>query len=210
MDYGIVARDVALVVVEFLKVLAWPGVLLSALLIFREPINKILSNLEQAEMAGVSFKVRASELLKKVDQLPEKLKRKDQGSPPTPSSPPESEPEEKDKEANTVLESAKEQIRSSWAALENMTLKLHQQLFMGSGGTAHPYTRPRSVVHAVTDLHRNGMIDRSTLETFFSAQRLKDELLENASAATFGSYRQFLDIITQLKGRVELWRQGML
>ena len=210
MDYGIVARDVALVVVEFLKILAWPGVLLAALLSFREPIKKILSNLEQAEMAGVSFKVRAGELLKKVDQLPEKLKKKDEGSPTPPSSPPEDEPDEMDGDADAVLDSAKEQIRSSWAALENMTLKLHQRHFMGSGGRSTPYAKPRSVVHALTDFHRNGMIDRSALETFVSAQRLKDELLENANAATFATYRQFLGTIGQLKDRVQMWIQGML
>lgn len=206
MDYGIVARDVALVVVEFLKILAWPGVILVALLIFREPIKKILSNLEHAEMAGVSFKIRAGELSKKVEQLPEKLKKKDDGSTRPPSSAPE--PEEMDADESAVLESAQRQIESSWAALTNNTWKLHTSLFnkrFRGEPEETPYVRPRSVVHAVTDLHRNGMIDTPTLETFRSAQRLKEELLENANSATFETYGQFLKTIGRLQARVHSW-----
>lgn len=206
MDYGIVARDVALVMVEFLKILAWPGVILVALFTFREPIKKILSNLEHAEMAGVSFKIRASELSKKVEQLPEKLKKKDEGSTRPPS--PEPELEEMDAEATAVLDSAKAQIKGSWASLANETGKLHISLFnkrFRGEPEDTPYVQPRSVVQAVTDFHRRGMIDAPSLETFRSAERLNEELLENANSATFETYGQFLNTIGRLRARVHSW-----
>jgi len=141
---------------------------------------------------------------RKVDQLPDKLKKPDEA----PTSPP-SEPEDPDSDAANVLDSAKAQIRSKWDALEVMTLRLHQRLFMGSGGTNTSYVRPRSVVQAVTDFRRNAMVDSSALETFQSAQRLQNELLDNANAATFATYSQFLGTIEHLKGRVQSWSQGL-
>lgn len=207
MDYGIVARDVALVVVEFLKVLTWPGVVVIVLWMFRPQISSILRRIRRAAVGDLSVDLseEAGELSDKVGRLPDRLKKKKDEDSTTPASPPDFEPEMMDDDATAVLDSAKEQIRNSWAALANMTLKLHQTLFMGAGGSSTPYVRPRSVVHAVTDFHRNGMIDTSALETFRSAQRLKDELLENANSATFETYGQFLSTIGHLKTRVQSW-----
>lgn len=208
MDYGIVARDVALVVVEFLKVLAWPGVILVALGMFRKQINGIFVRLKEAAFGGVSVSLReeAGELSDKVGRLPEKLKKRDEG--PT-ASPQESESEIDSDEAD-VLNNAKAQIEFSWTDLEAATLNLHQRLFMGSGGSSNPYKQPKSVVHALADLHRNKMIDSETLSTFREAQNFKKHLVDNANNATFETYSQFLNTIDSLKQRISLWDKGML
>ncbi|TPV50466.1 hypothetical protein FJ661_10740 [Pseudarthrobacter phenanthrenivorans] len=209
MDYGIVSRDVALVVVEFLKVLAWPGVILVALRMFRQQINGIFFRVKEAAFAGVSVSLReeAGELSEKVGKLPEKLKKGDEGS--TASSQ-ESEPDEIDSDEADVLNNAKAQIEFSWADLEDTSLNLHQRLFMGSGGSSNPYKRPNSVVHALADLHRNKMIDSETLSTFREAQNFKKHLVDNANNATFETYSQFLNTIDSLKHRVSSWDKGML
>ncbi|MUU72050.1 hypothetical protein [Pseudarthrobacter sp. GA104] len=211
MDYGIVARDVALVVVEFLKVLAWPGVILVALCMFRKQINGIFVRLKEAAFAGVSVSLReeAGELSEKVGKLPEKLKKRDEGSTAS-SQEPEAEPDVIDSDEADVLNNAKAQIEFSWADLEDTSLNLHQRLFMGSGGSSNPYRRPNSVVHALADLHRNKMIDSETLSTFREAQNFKKHLVDNANNATFETYSQFLNTIDSLKHRVSLWDKGML
>jgi hypothetical protein len=209
MDLGIVVRDVALVVLEFLKVLAWPVVVLVAVLMFREQINSIFRRLKGAAFGGVSLSLseEADELSEKVDKLPEKLKKISEE--PTPS-PDEPAADSVDSDKADLLNNAKAQIEFSWADLEEATLSLHQRLFMGSGGSENPYKRPNSVVHALSDLRRNKLIDSETMSTFREAQDFKKHLVDNANNATFETLSQFLKTIDGLKRSVSLWREGML
>ncbi|WP_284982461.1 hypothetical protein [Arthrobacter sp. efr-133-TYG-118] len=205
MDYGIVSRDIALLVLEFLKVLAWPGVVLAGLWTFRDQIRHILHRVKEAAFGGatISFAENTSELSEMVERIPNELKKKDEGSVPPPSV--AHEPEEPDSETTELLDAANAQIISRWAALTNDTWKLHQTVFMGSGGTSTSYAQPKTLLQAVSDFQRNGLINNDTLEAFRFAQNLKTNLLHDTNAATFEAYRQFLSTIDQLSGHVRSW-----
>jgi hypothetical protein len=235
LDWGIVARDTATVLIEYVKVLAWPAVVLIAFKVFGETIKETIGRIEELAASGVTAKlgVRSSQLKDKAQHLPTSLKVKrgtkaGEGSSepaPAPSEVPEPAGPGDSAEkpilappAGEVAESVTEEVENaaigqvvrSWTELEKLTLDLHQRLFSGAGGSQSPYRRPSSVIAAVADLQRNNMVDSSTAATFRRAQEFRNVVMHDGDVVTFATYAEFLETLEALKDTVRLWQAGML
>jgi hypothetical protein len=229
MDW-VVIKDVALVVLEYAKVISWPVVVLIAFMVFGKTIKTTLGRISSFEANGYKAELAALEV--KVEHIARDLKFRrwwwqfwrPQEPAPTQRQPPPDGAADADSplgdrptEGESTVPSAQNDIEDAtlgqmmrnWAELEASTLALHQRLFAGSGGSERPYRRPRSVVTAVDDLRRNKLVSGSAYDAFAEAQQLRNAIVHGRPLTSTES-STFLRLIEKLKSTVRSWQDGML
>lgn len=234
MDW-VATKDGALVVLEFVKIAAWPFVVLIAFMVFGKTIKTTLGRILSFEASGIKAELAALEV--KVEHIDRDLKLRRrwwQFWRPNPASPEQTKPndnpqsqtgatssqeptaDQTGKEEHTATPTSQDaddavigQIMRNWAELEASIFNLHQRLFAGSGGSDRPYRKPRSVVTAVDDLRRNKMVASSAYAAFAEAQQVRNAIV-HGRPLTPEEISAFVRLIGKLKNTVQSWQDGML
>lgn len=181
----------ALVVLEYFKVLSWPLVAATALLVFGSPIKDMIGRIRELSYKDASVKVEEQNkvLGDKVAQLPTEV---------ADQLPSETKPGESTKtNASEVENAVLGKVIRSWQELEQMVWRLHSQVLPEADDPRRrrgPAIRP-----ALDDLCKFGTITGSVVDAFLTAQQIRNKVVHAPEEMTVGTVNDFLKNLDGLK-----------
>jgi hypothetical protein len=187
--------EIAQLVLEYLKALLWPGIVLTAVFLFLKQLRELLANIGKAvhRLKKVTAPGTSLELSEFVATLSEEVEVAVEPAPSGNDAP--TDTEETGDESLDDLTAGK--IMRIWREIETSTRELADRL----GGAYRPATRFSEELKALTG---EGIIPADVARSLLDARSVRNRIAHGAAGISLGTVNDYLRTISRLNTYLKL------